>query len=139
MRLKSYKELVRLLTFEERFEYLKLGSIVGNSTFGFDRYINQLLYHSKEWKRARELIIIRDEACDLGIEGRDINSNIIVHHLNPITIENIERGDDCVYDPCNLICTTRATHNAIHYGDASLLVTIPKVRMKGDTTLWRAY
>jgi len=134
--IKTYKEVSRLKTFEERFEYLKLGGSVGAATFGFDRYLNQVLYHSKDWRRIRDQIIIRDEGCDLAIEGRDIYSGIIVHHLNPITMENIERGDDCVYDPINLICVSHSTHNAIHYGDASILIQLSKVRLKGDTMLW---
>lgn len=134
--IKTYKDLRRLSTFEERFEYLKLGGAVGNSTFGFDRYLNQLLYHSKEWRRTRDHIIIRDEGRDLGIDGRDIHNGILVHHITPISIENIERGDDCVYDPENLICTSHNTHNAIHYGDSNLLTKFPKPRVKGDTQLW---
>lgn len=137
--MKTYKAVARLLTFEERFEYLKLNSSVGVSTFGFDRHINQLLYHSREWRKTRDIIIIRDDCCDLGIEGRDIRDGVIVHHINPITIENIENGDECVFDPCNLICTTLNTHNALHYGDASLLIRLPRERTKGDTNLWRAY
>lgn len=139
MKIKSYKEVSRLLTFEDRFEYLKLGGAVGASTFGFDRYINQVLYHSSEWRKTRDIIIIRDDCCDLGILGRDIFDGVIVHHINPITMENIENGDDCVYDPCNLICVSHRTHNALHYGDASLLSILPKSRRKGDTTLWKVY
>lgn len=136
---KTYKELSRLVTFKERFEYLKLGGAVGAATFGFDRYINQALYHSYEWRKVRGVVIIRDDACDLGIQGHDLFGGVIVHHINPITVENIECGDDCVFDPNNLICVSLRTHNAIHYGDASLLPSLPKVRTKGDTTLWRAY
>jgi len=138
--IKTYKQLSRLLTFEERFAYLKLsGGIVGESTFGFDRYVNQVLYHSGEWQRTRDIMIIRDEANDLGIDGREIKNGVIVHHINPITMANIENGDDCVYDPDNLICTSHNTHNAIHYGDASRLIILPRDRKKGDTTPWRAY
>lgn len=134
--IKTYKDLRRLSTFEERFEYLKLGGAVGNSTFGFDRYLNQLLYHSTDWRRTRDHIIVRDNGCDLGIDDRDIHNGILIHHINPITVENIERGDDCVYDPENLICTSHNTHNAIHYGDVSILTQLPKARLKGDTQLW---
>lgn len=134
--IKTYKDLRRLSTFEERFEYLKLGGSVGAATFGFDRYLNQLLYHSKDWRRTRDHIIVRDNGCDLGIKDRDIYNGILVHHINPITVENIERGDDCVYDPENLICTSHNTHNAIHYGDVSILTQLPKARLKGDTQLW---
>ena len=134
--IKTYKDLRRLSTFEERFEYLKLGGSVGAATFGFDRYLNQLLYHSKDWRRTRDHIIVRDNGCDLAIDDRDIHNGILVHHINPISIENIERGDDCVYDPENLICTSHNTHNAIHYGDSNLLTKFPKPRAKGDTQLW---
>lgn len=134
--IKTYKDLRRLSTFDERFEYLKLSGSVGAATFGFDRYLNQLLYHSRDWRRTRDHIIVRDNGCDLAINDRDIHNGILVHHINPITIENIERGDDCVYDPDNLICTSHNTHNAIHYGDSTLLTKFPKPRAKGDTQLW---
>ena len=134
--IRTYYELSRLDTFEKRFRYLDLRGVVGNSTFGFDRYLNQLLYHSKEWRRTRDDIIIRDNACDLGIIGRDIFDRILVHHLNPITIENIENRDDCVFDPNNLICTSHNTHNAIHFGGEEVLLKMPKTRSKGDTWLW---
>jgi len=134
--IRSYRELRRLRTFEERFQYLDLRGVVGNTTFGFERYLNQVLYHSSDWRRTRDGIIIRDNACDLGIDGREIFDSILVHHLNPITIENIERGDDCVYDPDNLICTSHNTHNALHFGGESSLIRLPKLRSKGDTLLW---
>ena len=134
--IRTYYELSRLDTFEKRFRYLDLRGVVGNSTFGFDRYLNQLLYHSKEWRRTRDDIIIRDNACDLGIIGRDIFDRILIHHLNPITIENIENRDDCVFDPNNLICTSHNTHNAIHFGGEEVLLKMPKTRSKGDTWLW---
>ena len=136
MKIKTYRAVKRLKTFEERFEYLKLGGSVGAATFGFDRYLNQLLYHSTDWRRTRDHIIVRDNGCDLGIDDRDIHNGILIHHINPITVENIERGDDCVYDPENLICTSHNTHNAIHYGDVSILTQLPKARLKGDTQLW---
>lgn len=134
--IRTYYELSRLDTFEKRFRYLDLRGVVGNSTFGFDRYLNQLLYHSKEWRRTRDDIIIRDNACDLGIIGRDIFDRILIHHLNPITIENIECRDYCVFDPNNLICTSHNTHNALHFGGEEVLLKIPKTRSKGDTWLW---
>ena len=134
--IRSYNELRRLRTFEERFRYLDLRGVVGNTTFGFERYLNQVLYHSTDWKRTRDGIIIRDEACDLGIEGREIFDLILIHHINPITIDNIERGDDCVYDPDNLICTSQNTHNAIHFGGEQTLRKVTRIRSKGDTSLW---
>lgn len=137
--MRSQKELSRLKTFEERFEYLKLGGRVGQATFGFDRYLNQTLYRSREWKLVRRDIIVRDECCDLGIPDREIRGLVIVHHINPITMENIEQGDPIVFDPNNLVCVSHSTHNAIHYGDASLLARLPKERRKGDTIPWKAY
>ena len=134
--IKSYIQLSRLSTFTERFEYLRLGGAVGRETFGFDRYLNQALYRSSEWRRIRDLVIIRDECCDLGIADHELYGRVTIHHINPITIEHIENGDDCVYDLNNLICTSHNTHNAIHFGDSSLLVKIPKERKKGDTRLW---
>ena len=133
---RSYSKLRQLQTFEERFEYLKLGGTVGRSTFGFDRYLNQSFYNSREWKRVRNDIIVRDGACDLGISDRAIYGKIIVHHITPITIDDVEQGADCLFNPDNLICTSHNTSEAIHYGDASLLTRIPKERQKGDTTLW---
>lgn len=134
--IKTYNQLCRLYTFEERFEYLKVSGIVGQSTFGFDRYLNQVLYHSGEWKRVRNLVIIRDEGCDLGIPDREIFKDLMVHHITPITMENIVHRDRCVFDLNNLITTSYNTHQAIHYGDESHLLTLPKERRKGDTLLW---
>jgi hypothetical protein len=139
MILKSYRELRTLRTFEERFEYLKIGGVVGRETFGFERYLNQAFYNSNEWKPCRRDIIIRDKGCDLAIPDREIFDRIIVHHINPITAEDIELGRDCILDPDNLICTSLNTSNAIHYGDASRLLQLPQERRKGDTQLWRAY
>ena len=139
MIIRSYQELIRLPTFEERFEYLKLGGVVGRSTFGFDRYLNQTLYRSKEWKLLRRDIIVRDECCDLAIIDREISGLVLIHHINPIKIEDIEFGNPRVFDPNNLICTSHSTHNAIHYGDKSLLIRLPQERRKGDTSLWKAY
>jgi hypothetical protein len=137
--IKTYRDLRRLRTFEDRFEYLKLGGVVGKSTFGFERYLNQVFYKSGEWRASRTGIIIRDNGCDLAIEDREIFGRLIVHHINPITIEDIERGADCLFDPDNLICTSHNTSEAIHYGDASLLLCLPKERRKGDTHLWKAF
>lgn len=137
---RSYKELRQLLTFEERFEYLKLGGIVGEETFGRDRYLNQRLYVSPEWRHFRRDIIIRDNGCDLGMTGYDVSGRIIIHHINPLSIEDIRFGRDCIFDPNNVISTSHNTSNAIHYGDTSLLLFLPKERTRGDTALWtRAY
>ena len=139
MLIKSYHELIRLRTFEERYEYLKLRGRVGEETFGALRYLNQILYHSRDWKPIRRDIIIRDNGWDLGIPDREILGRIIVHHINPLTIEDVERRADCVFDPDNLISTSHNTSEAIHYGDASLLIRLPQERCKGDTSLWTAY
>lgn len=138
MRIKSYRELRRLRTFEERFEYLKIGGVVGRETFGFQRYLNQKFYRSTEWKYTRRDIIVRDNGCDLGVKDCEIFGRIIVHHINPITIEDIELGRDIIFDPNNLICCSHNTSNAIHYGDISLLIKLPQQRRKGDTKLWKS-
>lgn len=136
--IKTYSELITIPTFEERFEYLRLDGVVGNDTFGHDRYLNQMLYQrNPKWKAARNQVIIRDNGCDLGIEGREIHGKIIIHHMNPITIEDIERESDFIFDPEYLICVTHNTHNAIHYGDQELLIKGPIVRTKNDTCPWR--
>lgn len=135
--IRSYTELSKLKTFEERFQYLKLNGIVGQETFGFDRYLNQILYHSQKWKHSRDEAIIRDNGCDLGIEDREIHGLVVVHHMNVVTLEDIERGSDLVYDPEYLITTTHNTHNAIHYGDESLLILPPIVRSRNDTCPWK--
>ena len=128
---------MQLRTFEERFDYLKIGGIVGRETFGFERYLNQTFYRSNEWrKHTRKNIIIRDNGCDLAIPDRQLYDHIYVHHINPITIEDIEEGRECIFDPNNLICTSHTTSNAIHYGDSSLLIKLPKTRQRGDTRLW---
>lgn len=136
---KSYRELIHLPTFKERYDYLRLGGRVGHATFGFDRYLNQAFYRSREWKRLRNDIIVRDESCDLAMPGHEIFGRVIIHHINPISPADIERSLDCVFDPDNLICTSHQTSNAIHYGDASLLAVMPEERRRGDTTLWTAY
>lgn len=137
--IKTYHELIRLKTFEERFEYLKLNGSVGRCTFGSDRYLNQMLYNSVEWRHFRDSIIIRDNGCDLGIIDREIFMYIVVHHIVPITIDDIERCADCVFDPDNVISTSSGTHRAIHYGDINLLFSMPKERKKGDTCPWKVY
>ena len=133
---KSYSELRRLHTFEDRYGYLRLGGVVGRETFGFDRYLNQRFYASKEWRNARRDVIVRDEGCDLGVPGRDIRDRIYIHHMNPMTVDNIKQGDESILDPEFLITTTHKTHNAIHYGDASLLPRPFEPRRQGDTKLW---
>ena len=117
MSIRTYTELMKLKTFKERFEYLKLSGVVGQDTFGYDRYLNQQFYKSKAWKRIRDQVIIRDNGCDLGIEDRDINSRIYVHHMNPITKSDILNMTDMLLDPEYLICVSKNTHDAIHYGD----------------------
>lgn len=133
----TYSDLIMLPTFLERYHYLQLGGKVGAETFGFDRYLNQLLYHSQKWKDARDFVIIRDNGCDLGIEDRDIGGKIIVHHMNVVTIEDIEKESEFLFDPEFLISTSHTTHNAIHYGDESLLLLDPIERTINDTCPWR--
>lgn len=137
MKSKSYSELIRLPTFLERYRYLKIGGRIGEDTFGYDRYLNQTLYRSVEWKRFRREIIVRDEGCDLGLEGYEIIGNILVHHLNPITIDDVLNRDPKIFDPENVISTCLNTHNAIHYGDESLLITEPIERTPYDTCPWK--
>lgn len=137
MSIRTYSELIIFPTFEERFQYLKLNGEVGGETFGFDRWLNQVFYRSHQWKRLRDEIIIRDNGCDLGVEGFEINRRIIIHHMNPISINDIEKETEFLLDPEFLICTTHNTHNAIHYGDEKLLVTAPVERSKNDTCPWR--
>ena len=137
MSIRTYSELITIPTFEERFEYLQLKGSVGKDTFGYDRYLNQLLYRAPEWKRLRNQIIIRDCGCDLACEGYDIHSKVLIHHLNPITVEDVLARSRKVFDPDNLVCVSHNTHNAIHYGDVDLLVTGPIIRTKNDTCPWR--
>lgn len=135
--IKTYSELITLPTFEERFEYLKLGGIVGKATFGSRRYLNQVFYTSDAWRHARDSVIIRDNGCDLGVPGMDIGGRIYIHHLNPITQEDIEKRRQSITDPENLICVSMRTHEAIHFGDAKLLMqNFPVERRPGDTKLW---
>ena len=136
--IKTYSELVLLPTFEERFEYLKLNGAVGEETFGFDRYLNQAFYSSIEWKKFRRDMIVRDMGCDLGIEDREIRGTIILHHLNPISVEDIvNKNISVLLNPENVICVSSNTHLAIHYGDSNLLITAPIERSKNDTCPWR--
>lgn len=137
MGIKTYSEMVKLPTFRERFLYLQIGGLVGHITFGNERYLNQLLYHSGEWKSVRRDIIIRDNGCDLGCAGYDLNEDILIHHIDPITIDDIISRNSKVFDPDNLICTSLNTHNAIHYGDETLIVTDPVTRKQNDMCPWR--
>lgn len=135
--IRTYSELITLPTFEERYRYLRLNGQVGKETFGFDRYINQYFYKSSEWLRVRDKVILRDNGCDLGIPGREIYERIIIHHMNPIEITDILRQSEYLLNPEYLISTINNTHNAIHYGDESLLITVPRERTKYDTCPWR--
>lgn len=138
MKFKSYTELSQIQNFEDRYDYLKLNGIVGAETFGFDRIYNQQFYKSKEWKKVRDEVILRDNGCDLGIPGREISGKIYVHHMNPLQLKDIQNSEDNLLNPDFLICVSHETHNAIHYGDQSLL---PKInfneRKPNDTCPWR--
>lgn len=136
MKTRRYSELRRLSTFEERFEYLNLQGYVGEQTFGFDRWINQQFYRSREWKLARNEVIVRDHGCDLGVLGYDIHRDILVHHMNPLSEVDLVAGEELIIDPEYLITTSKRTHNAIHWGDASQLPRAPVERVPGDTKLW---
>lgn len=136
-KIRRYSELILLPSFEERFEYLKLGGKVGANTFGFDRWQNQAFYRSAEWLRVRDKVIIRDNGCDLGIADRDIGRRIIIHHMNPITVEDIRLAADALLNPEFLICVSHETHNAIHYGDADLLPKDFIPRSPNDTCPWK--
>ena len=135
--IRTYSELITIPTFEERFEYLKLNGLVGLETFGHDRYLNQILYNSPEWRRFRPEIIVRDNGCDLACEGYEIFGKILIHHINPITAKDILNRNPKVFDPENVITTVHNTHNAIHYGDENLLITAPIERSRNDTCPWR--
>lgn len=134
---KCYSELIQLTTFLQRYRYLKLDGLVGEETFGYDRYLNQILYHSPEWKRFRRDIILRDNGCDLACDGYNISGKILIHHINPITVRDIELRSPLIFDPENVISVTHNTHNAIHYGDESILITEPIVRSPNDTCPWK--
>ena len=135
--IKTYSELITLPTFKERYKYLQLSGSVGEETFGFDRYINQKFYRSQEWKRVRDFVIVRDNGCDLGVEGYDIHGKILIHHMNPIRIDDIRFLSEYLMNPEYLISTTLSTHNAIHYGDESLLMAEPIERTPNDTCPWK--
>lgn len=135
--IRTYSELITLPTFEERFEYLRLGGKVGAETFGFDRYLNQIFYKSDKWLSVRDKVIIRDNGCDLGIEGREIYGRILVHHMNPITMDDIVNHSSWILDPEYLITTVKNTHDAIHYSDENLLIKDPIERRKNDMCPWR--
>lgn len=136
-KIRCYSELVLLPTFEERFQYLRLDGVVGQETFGFDRYMNQYFYRSKEWRRVRDIVIARDAGCDLGIAGHEIFDRVLIHHMNPIRPEDIRDRSDILLNPEYLITTVHETHQAIHYGDESLLITAPIPRERNDTCPWK--
>jgi hypothetical protein len=135
-RIRTYSELKRLETFEERYRYLALNGIVGQPTFGSERYMNQAFYRSHQWRRMRDFVIVRDEGSDLGILGREITDRLYIHHMNPMTIEDLRDGNEAVLEPEYLIATQFITHNAIHYGDENLLPKLYVPRRPGDTKLW---
>lgn len=135
--IKCYSELIKLPTFKDRYEYLRLNGVVGKETFGFDRYMNQVFYKSPEWRRVRDIVITRDSGCDLGVIGREIFGRIIIHHMNPILPEDIRDRRDIILDPEHLITTIHDTHLAIHYGDEDMLLQEPVERFPGDTCPWR--
>lgn len=138
MRIRSYSELSQLTTFDERFNYLKLNGRVGSDTFGFDRIFNQMFYRSKEWKDVRSFVIVRDNGCDLGMDGHEIiGQKIYIHHINPIMLSDIKNNTKFLLDPEYLITTIHSTHNAIHYGDENLLLLSSVERFKNDTCPWK--
>lgn len=134
---KNYSTLLTFDSFENRYKYLRLGGNVGDQTFGFERYLNQALYTSKRWRKVRDEIIIRDNACDLGLSSYEIHDQILVHHMNPISVEDIDNNNPSMFDPEFLVCTSLKTHNAIHFGDEKLLPKLPVIRRKNDTCPWR--
>lgn len=137
MKIRTYTELIRIDDFVGRYEYLRLRGEVGVSTFGWERWMNQMLYRSPKWRRTRDKVIIRDMGCDLAHQDFQIGDRIIIHHMNPLTLEQIEDDVDEIYEPEFLVCTSHMTHNAIHYGDQSLLPQLPVERMPGDTCPWK--
>lgn len=136
-KIRTYSELITIPTYEERFEYLRLDGLVCEETFGFDRYLNQIFYNSGEWRSLRNDIIIRDNGCDLAMEDYDIHGRIYIHHMNPIAITDILTQSDFLLNPDFLVCTAFRTHQAVHYGDISLLSTAPIERTRNDTCPWR--
>ena len=137
MSIKTYSELITFPTFEERYQYLRLNGRVGSDTFGFDRYMNQIFYRSQKWKSIRDFVIVRDNGCDLGVEGYEIHERVIIHHMNPITLSDIENESEFLLDPEFLITTVHNTHNAIHYGDINLTPKSPIMRTRNDTCPWK--
>lgn len=137
MSFKTYFELIKFESFEDRFNYLSLSGIVGETTFGGHRYLNQILYQTEKWKSTRREVILRDNGCDLAHDDYPIRGSIYIHHINPITIEDVLNERPCIFDIDNLVCVTFRTHNAIHYGSEDLLPKGPAKRSKNDTTLWR--
>lgn len=135
--IRTYTELIQLPTFEERYRYLRLGGLVGQDTFGFDRWLNQKFYRSPEWKRIRRDVIIRDEGRDLAMPGYELDGNIFVHHMNPITAEDLENVSEIILNPEYLVCVSKRTHDAIHFGDVSLLPKLPTVRTPNDMCPWK--
>lgn len=135
-RIRSYSELRRLETFEDRFDYLNLNGLVGETTFGSMRWLNQRFYISHQWRSIRDVVILRDNGCDLGVPGFDIHTDLLIHHMNPVTREDLVHSEPWLLDPEYLITTTRRTHNAIHFGDRSLLPRLDVDRKPGDTKLW---
>ena len=137
MAIRTYSELITLPTFLDRFEYLRLNGKVGEETFGYYRYLNQVFYRSSEWKKIRNLVIVRDNGCDLGLSGYDIHGKVYIHHMNPITVDDIRNRSEFLLNPDYLICVSHMTHEAITYGDKSLLLLEPIERTKNDTCPWR--
>lgn len=137
MLIRCYSELIQLPTFKERYEYLRLGGLVGQDTFGFDRYLNQKFYHSSEWKVIRRDIIIRDGGRDLAMEGYELHGNIFIHHMNPMVPSDLIEVPDWILDPEYLVCASKRTHDAIHFGDASILPQLPTERTPNDTCPWK--
>ena len=137
MMIRSYSGLLCYKSFEQRYRYLHLRGDVGAQTFGFDRYLNQRFYTSREWKQARDFVIARDFGCDLGIQDRQVYGKLVIHHMNPLTLDDFSQGNDSMLNPDFLVVTSLSTHNAIHFGDESLLASAPVVRTPGDTQLWR--
>lgn len=135
--MRTYSELITIPTFEERFKYLQLNGEVGQDTFGFDRYLNQVFYRSPEWRRVRDQVIVRDNGCDLAHPEHEIFGRITIHHMNPVSLRDIEERNEDILNPEYLISTTHATHNAIHYGDESLLPRDPVERRPNDTCPWK--
>lgn len=136
MKFRTYSELSQISDFLERFNYLKIGSQVGVATFGYDRYLNQAFYNSAEWKHVRDQVITRDLGCDMALQGYEIHGKIYIHHINPMTMQDIEESNPDILNPEYLVCVTHTTHNAIHYGDQNLLPHLPIERKPGDTKLW---